>query len=211
MKALPGDHQSEVGERIRRARKQAGHTQVSFSEQIGISTSELARIECGRQAASSDLVAEMADLLNLRKSWLLSGTGKSPDNRDDSGLSGAQIRQMRENLGMSREELSVHIGVKPSTLHNVELGHQRLGKGSTTALLNMDKWGPPSEAAARNLRQQEELVRRTVKEVCAIYIDPNALTAVRALVDALEDCEVKVITNLVLRKVFDANPRASRS
>lgn len=204
MKELPSDHLAEIGERVRRMRKSAGLTQVKFATELDMDTSALAKIEIGRTAASEALLKRIAKALDVEYKWLAKGEGKSPEPKNDRRVSGAQIRRMRESLDLTREELADRIGVKPSTLHNVELGHQRLGPAATTALRQLADRGKAGLSGKLEDAIIDRYIDAAIEETYKIVTDPGALKAVESLTQTLGDDKITILKNLVKNKVRDA-------
>lgn len=204
MKELPSENLAEMGERIRRMRKHVGQTQVKFAAQLGVPTSALAKVEVGQQSASDELVDKIAAALKVERRWLVTGEGKSPEPHDRRRISGAKIRRMREGLGLSREELAERIGVKPSTLHNVELGHQRLGPAATTALKQLSSRGKDGLSGKLDERVIEHYIDRAIDETYRVMNDDSAMKAVESLTQTLGDDELTILKNLVKNKVRNA-------
>lgn len=208
MKELPSEQLAETGERIRRMRKQVGRTQVKFAAELGIQTSELAKVEVGQKAASDDLLDKIADALDVERRWLATGEGKSPEPHDRRRMSGAKIRRMRESLGLTREELADRIGVKPSTLHNVELGHQRLGPAATTALKQLASRGKDGLSGKLDDKIIEKYIDSAIEETYRVITDENAMKAVESLTQTLGDDELTILKNLVKNKVRSGDKSA---
>lgn len=207
MKELPSENLAETGERIRRMRKHLGRTQVKFAEELKIPTSLLAKIEVGQQPAADELIDAIAKALEVERRWLVTGEGKSPEPHDRRRMSGAKIRRMRESLGLSREELAERIGVKPSTLHNVELGHQRLGPAATTALKQLSQRGKDGLSGKVDDKVIEQYIDRAIEETYRVMNDDSAMKAVESLTQTLGDNELTILKNLVKNKV--RNPSKS--
>lgn len=204
MSDIAADVQAEIGERIRRLRKLAKKTQVVFSEELGIGTSELARLEIGYAVPSEGLLEKIAKALKVEVDWLKTGVGASPEPFDDRRLSGAQIRKMRETLSMTRDDLSSRIGVKPSTLHNVELGHQRLGPAATTALRQLVALNSESGLLKLDDRRINLIIDRAIEETYRVMTAGDTMNAVKALSQSLGDDELTIVKNLVKNKVRGA-------
>lgn len=211
MKDLSEEVQAEVGERIRRMRKHRGKTQVKFAEELGIATSELARIEIGYNTVEEELLTQIAKALEVERKWILTGEGKSPEPHDERRISGAQIRKLRESLGLSREELSTRIGVKPSTLHNVELGHQRLGPAATTALKHLALQNKDSGLFKMDDRVVDVIIDKAIEETYRVMEDASAMRAVESLTQTLGDDRLTILKNLVKNKVRGSTAGAVQS
>jgi transcriptional regulator with XRE-family HTH domain len=207
MKELSSEHQTEVGGRIRRARKATGQTQAQLARKLDVPTADLARIEMGRMNIEPDFLDGLSRELGVNPQWLATGRGPAPDMHVKGQLSGAQIRHLRETLGMSREELAQRIGIKPSTLHNVELDHQRLGPAATCSLKSL---ADPENAQLTGEQQNAlciKLVDEAVLETCRILSDESAMLAIRSLSETLGDESTEIIRSLVRRKIMkESNP-----
>lgn len=60
--------------RLRKTRKEQGHTLQSLAEQVGIQKSSLGNIERGDKSPSLDIVIALADSLNISIDYLLGRT-----------------------------------------------------------------------------------------------------------------------------------------
>lgn len=201
MKALPIDHGAEVGERMRRARKAAGFTQVEAARRVGTAVSQLARVECGREHADETLLVSLANVLAVGVEWLRSGRddGKSAPTRPR--LTGVEVRRIRRELELDREELADRIGVKASTLHNVELGHQQLGPAASASIQNLQKSGRQVIHGRPDDATIDRLVGQAIVETVRLLSDETAMKAVGSLTKALGDSEIDVISRLVRGKL----------
>lgn len=115
------------GSLIRQARKKAGMTLKELSDKLGgeLKPNELSAIETKDMEPVPEVQARIRSALGKEA---LKGL------TEQVGLSGPEIRAIRDKLGLTREKLAEQLGIKPSTLHNVELDHQRLGPAAQSTL-----------------------------------------------------------------------------
>ena len=55
----------EIGGRLRQLRQQAGWTQERLAEQIGVSTQQIQKYECGSNKMNTDRLQQIAQALNV--------------------------------------------------------------------------------------------------------------------------------------------------
>jgi transcriptional regulator with XRE-family HTH domain len=67
--------QTEFGERVRRARRNAGYTQRSVANQLGCSSRTIGDWERGYHTPQPGLFLEFARLVNASTAWLYDGEG----------------------------------------------------------------------------------------------------------------------------------------
>ncbi|MCM1304600.1 MAG: helix-turn-helix domain-containing protein [Lachnospiraceae bacterium] len=63
----------EIGERIKKRRKELQITQTQISEKTGISSGNLSGIESGKNLPSATALIGLSDMLNVSVDWLLKG------------------------------------------------------------------------------------------------------------------------------------------
>ena len=68
---------SEVGTRIKKARKSQGVSQVELADKLGISVSHMSNIENGKINVGLDIFIDITEALNISADWLLNGTTES--------------------------------------------------------------------------------------------------------------------------------------
>lgn len=61
----------EIGERIQKARENAGYTQEKLSELLSMSTNHLSAIECGASGCSIENLQKICSLLNVSADRIL--------------------------------------------------------------------------------------------------------------------------------------------
>lgn len=76
----------EIGERIKKRRKELQITQTQISEKIGISSGNLSGIESGKNLPSATALIGLSEILDVSVDWLLKGDSSlleilSPDER----------------------------------------------------------------------------------------------------------------------------------
>ena len=63
----------EIGERIKRLRKEQGYTQEELSELIGFSKNHLSGIECGKYTATTPFIFRLCSVLGKTPDYYLIG------------------------------------------------------------------------------------------------------------------------------------------
>lgn len=102
----------KLGERIQKLRKEKGYSQEEFAKHIGIGRSTLANYEQDIRKPSYVILELIAKTLNTTPSYLMGW--------DDNSV-GKRIKQRREDLGISQEELAKRVGYKSrSTINKIE-------------------------------------------------------------------------------------------
>ncbi len=92
MSASTETHQSgSIGERIRRARKDAGLSQVDLARRIGVSQPAIATWESGVHDPRRVVLAKLADALSISLEWLAAGARSSAES--DKQAAAAYIRR----------------------------------------------------------------------------------------------------------------------
>ncbi len=72
-----------LGERLTYVRKKNGYTQSSLAETIGVSRGVIFNIEKNKTIPQAIVVNAICQTLRINKDWLLRGTGKMEDTRED--------------------------------------------------------------------------------------------------------------------------------
>lgn len=102
-----------IGDRIRTRRTQMGLTQAELADKLGYtSKSAIAKIETGVNQLTQEQIMPFANALNTTPSYIM-GWDKKPKNR---------IRQLRESLGLTQEELGQMVGVQRAAINKYETG-----------------------------------------------------------------------------------------
>jgi transcriptional regulator with XRE-family HTH domain len=93
---------SEVGSRIRRARKACSLTQEALASRVSLTRTSITNIEQGRQKFPLHMLAELADALNVPPASLLPGVPARRDDALDQALEGRPLEEqawIRSALG----------------------------------------------------------------------------------------------------------------
>jgi DNA-binding transcriptional regulator YiaG len=144
---------------------------------------------------------QIAARLKVDPDWLATGFGQARSTPYNSQLTGFQVRQIRENLGMSPEELAAKIGIKAGTLQSVEKGDRSLGNAKSKVLQGLTRrFGQTAESKTRQL---ETALRLAITETYRIDTDESAMHAIRTLGASLEEDECTILVGLVMKKVLD--------
>lgn len=68
---------SEVGSRIKKARKSNGISQIELADRLGISVSHMSNIENGKISVGLDIFMDIIDVLGIPADWILNGNTDS--------------------------------------------------------------------------------------------------------------------------------------
>jgi len=71
-----------IASRIREARRAAGLSQGHVARLMGLQRPSISEIEAGRRRVSGDEITKLADLFDVRSSWLLGEDADTADPRD---------------------------------------------------------------------------------------------------------------------------------
>ncbi len=105
------DSSDSAAEEIRSIRKEHGLNQSEFAEQVGVSPTTVSNWETGSTTPSSDRLEEIRNL-DIEET--------EEEERDQ--ISGAYIKKVRNELGLSQKEFAEQLGVSPTTVSNWETG-----------------------------------------------------------------------------------------
>lgn len=101
-----------IGDRVRNIRLQSGLSAIEFCNKINISRSSLSNIENNVYAPSDDVLKSISlsfniDYLDLKKEVT---TNSFIDQKSDDSRLGNKIKEIRDELGFSQEELAEKLG-----------------------------------------------------------------------------------------------------
>lgn len=99
-----------IGGRITRAREQMGLSTAQLARRLGVKTSTLANWETDRIDVRSNRLATLAGMLNVSATWLLTGRGQQPvDRQSDLDIQSLKslVQQLREHQARSQELLEM--------------------------------------------------------------------------------------------------------
>ena len=110
--------------RIKQKRKEFpeyGKTQESFAKFLGIPKQNLSSYEIGRRNPSDAVVQLICEKCNIRKEWLINGTGKMyiPENPDDRYAVNIGKLQRTDNETIMRWVNTI-AETSPETLEKIE-------------------------------------------------------------------------------------------
>jgi len=92
-----GPSRTELGNRLRLAREQAGLSQGQVARMLSLRRPAITEIEGNRRKVSSDELARFADIYKVRIAWLLGSAEDGPDPRVELAA--------RELAHLKREDL----------------------------------------------------------------------------------------------------------
>ena len=82
-----GGHDMPLGERVKELRKEHGWSQGELAERVGTDARQISRYENGRITPSLDVVARLAEVLNVSLDYLvIEGVERRPLHIADHGL-----------------------------------------------------------------------------------------------------------------------------
>ncbi len=129
---------STFGERLRRARKRCGMSQIDAAEAIGLSNKSLSRYEKDDGAPNPGTIMRLSRLYDVSSEYLLGLTtvmGHSSDTAQD----GENLIDMTDNR-RSAERLISFIASSPTMFHAVENIAEKLKNEGFTQLNEWDSW-----------------------------------------------------------------------
>lgn len=203
------DERLEFGTRLRFLRRAANLTQKELARRVGISRRDISAIERGRVQDPRSFIADIARVLEVDPEWLDTGAGPAPLADQPHRLTGAEIRRVREKLGMSIDTLATYIGLTARTLIQAEQGHNLLGARCTRAILEVEATGQPvkrpkagpQQTATRQSGPDDDALLKIVALTYEICRDSDAMAAVEQLSESLGDTQVGIISKLVKSKI----------
>ncbi len=90
--------QTEIGERLRWAREQAGLSQGQVARFLGMHRPTISQIEAGQRALRADEVGQFAELYDVRKAWIITGESLLSDENDPRvELVARELRKLKKD------------------------------------------------------------------------------------------------------------------
>lgn len=87
--------QSEViARRLKMARKQAGLSQSQVAKLMGIHRPTVSEMEAGRRKVAAEELSKMAEIYDVRLSWLAGSEEETDENRDRIELAARELAKM---------------------------------------------------------------------------------------------------------------------
>lgn len=129
---------STFGERLRRARKRKGLSQIDVFETLGISNKSLSRYEKGDTAPNPETIKRLSRLYDVSSEYLLGLTSEMGHCADNSA-SGDNLIDMIDNRS-SAERLISFISHGPTMFHVAENISRRLKNEGFLQLNEWDDW-----------------------------------------------------------------------
>lgn len=113
----------EIASKLKQARINANMTQREVANILGMTYQAISNYERGKTKVESDILIKLCKIYNVSVPEILSDT--SEENDIDPLLSkiGFRIKQRRENLGLTLEEVGDYIGVNRATVQRYESGN----------------------------------------------------------------------------------------
>lgn len=116
----------EISERIKRRRQALGMKAEDLAEKIGVARSTIFRYEKGEiEGASLETLVQIADALRCTPTYLMGLEEAGVSERTDEVkrmTMGEIIKSLREEKGLSQQELGDVIGIQKAAVHKYESG-----------------------------------------------------------------------------------------
>ena len=119
----------DIGLEVKILRERMKMSAKELAERIGLSQSQMSRLEKGQRRIDTGILAKIADALEVDPSYFFRGesvpeTGVIPPS--DPGDVGQRIRSERRKLHLSAEDLAAKIGSTKASLRAIEEGRREL-------------------------------------------------------------------------------------
>lgn len=118
----PADHppaEASLGQRLRSAREAAGFPVEEAARRLGVLKSTWQAWEAGRKEPRANRLTMMAGVLGVAPSWLLSGMGDGPWERQSADEAATLLRELRRT--------SDDLAALNRRMREIALGLERLG------------------------------------------------------------------------------------
>lgn len=131
----------EIGRRIKSAREEKGMTQEELGKILGLNKSSIQRYETGKiQKIKLPILENIAFILDVNPSWLALKTDDPKyygESTNAPGSLGQRIKQRRQELGLSVDELAEKLNKNSATIYKYE--NDEIEKLPTTVLKPLAK------------------------------------------------------------------------
>lgn len=129
-----------LASRLKSEREKLGMNKKEVSEQLGIPYTTYCNYEAGSREPNSEMLKKIANYYSVTLDYLLglSDLADSSLQQETSERflnSGDRIRQLREQLGLTQDEVANIVGVSKSTVSKWESGHIENMKRDKISLL----------------------------------------------------------------------------
>lgn len=172
------------GERIAEQRKKLGLSQEELAEKLNISQKSISKYELGDRKPQYKVLVRMAEYFGVTTDYLL-GLGDIMETNEKSNeiaqRMGWNIKKLREQKGLTQQELAVRVDVAQATVANWESGRRepdiniliRIAKLFNVTLdeLVMKELTPPIPMYARNLeylRKKRGMSQQEIAELVGL-------------------------------------------
>ncbi|HLU48104.1 MAG TPA: XRE family transcriptional regulator [Planctomycetota bacterium] len=119
----------DIGLEIKILRERLQISAKELAERIGLSQSQISRLEKGQRRIDTRVLAKIADALGVEPSYFFGGDQAPADGvvpRTDPGGPGRHIRAQRRRLHVSAEDLASRLGITKAKLLSIEEGRREL-------------------------------------------------------------------------------------
>lgn len=123
-----------VIERLIELRKKLGLSQAEMAGKMWIPLGYMSQFETGRKEMNESLINAICDTFNVRSDWLIEGDGDMfgregpniPPNDSGAVEAGKKLKELRERLSLSQEELAKRAGLTKWSVVLAEQGTRLL-------------------------------------------------------------------------------------
>ena len=127
------------GERLRKARKRRGLSQMDVFDAIGISNKSLSRYENGDTAPNPETLKRLIRLYDVSSEYILGLTAEMGHSADNASPDGENLIDMTDNRS-SAEKLTAFIAASPTTFHAVDNIVRKLSNEGFEPLGEWEDW-----------------------------------------------------------------------
>ncbi|GFN23248.1 helix-turn-helix domain-containing protein [Thermanaeromonas sp. C210] len=138
---------ASIGPKLRQLRMERGISLEALADMLDIAPDCMREVEEGTRRLSAATLAEVASILGVDASYFQEENG-SPPGGDNNQL-GAKLRRLREQKGLTLNELSRKSGVSLAHISEIERGR------STASLKTLEKLAAALEVSTSSLLQAE--------------------------------------------------------
>lgn len=135
-----------VGAKLKQLREERGIPLETLADMLDIALDCMKEVEEGTRRLSTATLAEVASILGVDISYFQEENGDSSGVADDARL-GAKLRRLREQKGLTLNELSRRSGVSLAHISEIERGR------STASLKTLEKLAAALEVSTSSLLQ----------------------------------------------------------
>ena len=159
-----------LGEKLKRARKELGLTQVELSRLLGLTQNSISLYEKGLTQPTSENLMKLAKILHVSSDYLL-GTDEPSDALPSSttlnwDTIASKLQQLREVRGHTIEQAAASINISPATWLGWESGQVSIPLDALTVISKA--YGVPLKYLMNGIKKKagtESTLDRTLRDV----------------------------------------------